>query len=181
MSSELPSAIARFLLRELDSLRREIEAYPDEELIWSVPPGAPNSAGTLTLHLSGNLQHFVGTILGGTDYVRDRDAEFATRGLSRQSLMDHVASAEGTIASVLPTLGESVLADPFPESMRGETLSTREALLHVTVHLAYHVGQIDYHRRLVTGDTRGVDVLSPDALKPLLPTQPSASPTGPPS
>ena len=165
MPSDLPAEIARFLLRELDSLRREIEAYPDEELIWSLPPGAPNSAGTLTLHVSGNLQHYVGTILGGTDYTRDRDAEFETRGLSRQSLLDHVASAERAIVSVLPTVPESILADPFPEPMRGETLTTREALLHVAVHLAYHVGQVDYHRRLLTGDTKGVDALSPVALK----------------
>ena len=134
-------------------------------MIWSLPPGAPNSAGTLTLHLSGNLQHYVGTVLGGTDYVRDRDAEFATRGLSRQNLIDHVALAERAVASVLLTLPESILSDPFPEPMRGETLSTREVLLHIAVHLAYHVGQINYHRRLLTGDAAGVDAISPVALK----------------
>ena len=165
MPSDLPAEIAQFLLRELDSLRREIEAYPGEEMLWSLPPGAPNSAGTLTLHLSGNLQHYVGTILGGTDYVRDRDAEFATRGVSRQNLIDHVALAERAVASVLPNVPESTLSDPFPEPMRGETLSIREALLHIAVHLAYHVGQIDYHRRLLTGDAAGVDALSPVALK----------------
>ena len=118
------------------------------------------------MHVCGNLQHYVGTILGGTGYVRDRDAEFATRDLSRQSLTDHVASAERAIASTLPTLAESKLADPFPEPIRGETLSTREVLLQVAVHLAYHLGQVDYHRRLLTGDNTGVDALSPVGLKP---------------
>ena len=140
MPSNLPAEIGRSLLRELDTLRREVEAYPDDESVWGLPPGAPNSAGTLTLHLAGNLQHYVGALLDGTGYVRDRDAEFATRGLTRQTLIDHVASAERAIASVLPTLPESRLTDPFPEAMRGETLSTREALLHVATHLAYHIG-----------------------------------------
>lgn len=76
-----------------------------------------------------------------------------------------MASAEEVIASVLPTVDESKLAGPFPEAMRGETLSTREALLHLAVHLAYHIGQVDYHRRLVTGDTSGVDAISPVALE----------------
>ena len=73
MPSNLPAEIARSLLRELDTLRREVEAYPDDESVWGLPPGAPNSAGTLTLHLAGNLQHYVGALLGGTGYVRDRD------------------------------------------------------------------------------------------------------------
>ncbi len=165
MSSPLSADIARFLLRELDALRRELAAYPDEELIWSVPPGAPNSAGTLALHMAGNLQHYIGALLGDSDYVRDRDAEFATRDLSRQTLLDQVAAAEDTIAAVLPALAESRLEEPFPEAMRGETLSTREALLQLALHLAYHLGQVDYHRRLLTGDGASIDALSPVALR----------------
>jgi hypothetical protein len=86
------------------------------------------------------------------------------RDLSRKSLIDHVASAERAVATVLPTLGEPTLADPFPEPMRGETLSTRQALLQTVVHLAYHLGQVDYHRRLLTGDVTSVDALSPAAI-----------------
>jgi uncharacterized damage-inducible protein DinB len=165
MSLEFPAEISRFYLRELDSLRREIEAYPDDESIWRLPPGAPNSAGTLTLHVCGNLQHYLGALLGGTGYVRDRDAEFATRDLSRGSLIDHVSATERAISSSVPTIGRLVLADPFPEPIRGETLSTREALLHLATHLAYHIGQVDYHRRLVSRDPKGIDAISPIELK----------------
>ena len=164
MSYALPAEIARFLVRDLASLRRELEAYPEEALIWSLPPGAPNSAGTLALHAAGNLQHFVGTLLGGTDYVRDREAEFETRGLSRNGLLDKLAAAEATIASVLPALDASALDRPFPEPMRGETLPTGRVLIHLSIHLAYHLGQVDYHRRLLTGDVRGIDAISPVAF-----------------
>ena len=164
MSSDLSSELTRFFLRELACLRRELEAYPDEDLIWHVPSGAPNSSGTLALHLSGNIQHYIGAILGGNDYARDRDAEFTTRGLSRADLLDHVAAAERTVSAILPQIHDSSLTEPFSEPMRGVTLSKREAFLHVAMHLAYHIGQVDYHRRLVTGDSSGVDAVSPALL-----------------
>lgn len=162
--SDLTAEIALFLLRELDSLRRELEAYSDERLIWHVPRGAPNSAGTLALHLAGNIQHYIGALLGDTGYSRDRDAEFATRDLPRADLLEHVTAARRTVASVLPEVADSSLGEPFPEPMRGVTLTRRQALLHVAAHLAYHVGQIDYHRRLVTEDASGIDAVSPALL-----------------
>src|ERR1041384_649946 len=83
MSSNLAPMIEHFLLRELRSLRLELEAYHDESLIWAQPAGLPNSTGTLALHLAGNLRHYVGAVLGGNGYIRDRDLEFSARGLSR--------------------------------------------------------------------------------------------------
>jgi uncharacterized damage-inducible protein DinB len=164
MPHQLCTDLARLLERELASLRRELEAYPDEELIWRVPAGAPNSAGTLALHLAGNIQHFVGAILGATGYVRDRDAEFATRDLPRDSLLDHIAAAEEVVRAVLPTVADASLREPYPQAMRGVTLSQQQMLLHVAAHLAYHVGHVDYHRRLVTGDATGIDAVSPVRL-----------------
>ena len=164
MPSAQSTEIARFLVRDLKSLRRELEAYSEEELIWSLPAGAPNSAGTLALHAAGNLQHYVGALLGGTDYVRDREAEFARRDVPRQELLNELAFAQETVVSVLPALDDSVLEAPFPEQMRGETIATSRALLQLSIHLAYHLGQIDYHRRLLSGDDRGVDAISPVAL-----------------
>lgn len=156
--------IEHFLRRELRSVRLELEAYPQESLIWSLPPGLPNSGGTLALHLAGNLRHYVGAVLGGDGYVRDRDAEFATRDVSRPDLLEHIVAAEQAIRSVLPELAESTLDEPFPEQMRGVTVSTRQALLQLAVHLAYHLGQVDFHRRLLTGDAKGVDAMSAVAL-----------------
>jgi hypothetical protein len=153
-----------FFLRELRTLRLELEAFPDERLIWALPPGLPNSSGTLALHLAGNLQHYIGAVLGQTGYVRDRDYEFAARDLPREALLAQIARAEAAIRATLPGLSEDQLSQEYPEALRGHFLQTREFLLQLAVHLAYHLGQISYHRRLVTGNAQGVGALSPVEL-----------------
>jgi len=160
MAMNLPGSISHFLRRELRSLRLELEAYPDEKLIWALPPGLPNAAGTLALHLAGNLRHYVGALLGGTGYVRNRDQEFAARDVPRAVLLEQIAEAEAAIASTLPRLSEEQMLLPFPEPIRDRHLQTGELLLQLAVHLAYHLGQVSYHRRVVTGDVRGVGALS---------------------
>jgi hypothetical protein len=77
--TSLVGAIGTMMLRELVTLRKQIEAYPSDESLWKVVPGISNSGGTLALHLAGNLQHFIGAVLGSTGYIRDRDAEFSVR------------------------------------------------------------------------------------------------------
>ena len=52
------------LLRDLEAVKRELVAYRDEKDIWAMPPGVPNSAGTLALHMAGNLHHFLGAVMG---------------------------------------------------------------------------------------------------------------------
>ena len=160
MATHLPVLIGRFLLRELCSLRLELEAYPDEQLIWALPPGLPNSAGTLALHLAGNLRHYVGAILGGNGYVRNRDEEFAARDIPRKVLLEQISEAEAAVESTLPHLSEAQMSHPFPEPIREHYLQTDEFLVQLAVHLAYHLGQVSYHRRLVTGNAQGVGALS---------------------
>jgi hypothetical protein len=159
-ATHLPRLIHDFLHRELHSLRRELEAYPDERLLWTLPPGLPNSAGTLALHLAGNLRHYVGALLGGTGYIRNRDEEFAARDLPRAALLEQISEAEAAIESTLPHLSEAQMSQPFPEPIREHHLQTGELLVQLAVHLAYHLGQISYHRRLVTGEAQGVGALS---------------------
>jgi hypothetical protein len=160
VTEPLPRQIHHFLRRELRSLRLELEAYPDERLLWTLPPGLPNSAGTLALHLAGNLRHYVGALLGGTGYVRNRDEEFAARDLPRAALLEQISEAEAAIESTLLRLSEAQMAQPFPEPIREHHLQTGELLIQLAVHLAYHLGQISYHRRLVTGNAEGVGALS---------------------
>lgn len=160
MTTKLPQLIHLFLRRELHSLRRELEAYPDERLLWALPPGLPNSAGTLALHLAGNLRHYVGTLLGGTGYIRNRDEEFAARDLPRVALLEQIAEAEAALESTLPHLSEAQMSEPFPEPIRERHLQTGELLVQLAVHLAYHLGQVSYHRRVVTGNAQGVGALS---------------------
>jgi hypothetical protein len=165
MAYSLAAKIEKFLLRELGALRREVESYPDELLLWALPPGLPNSAGTLALHIAGNLRHYIGARLGGSGYVRDREEEFAARDVPRAALLDRLAAAEEAIRTTLHGLSEERLAEPYPEAIRGHPLETGDFLVHLAVHLGYHLGQVSYHRRLVTGDVRGVGALDPGEIR----------------
>jgi uncharacterized damage-inducible protein DinB len=151
------------LLRDLAAFRREIEAYPDEESPWALPPGFPNSAGTLALHVAGNLQHFIGAILGGTGYVRDRAAEFSARGVPRVDLLRELRAAEDAVRG---TLDGRALPEqyPGPAGGGGMTIRTDEWLVHLAVHLTYHLGQVDFHRRSVTGSATGVGAVATTEL-----------------
>lgn len=153
---------ALVIARDLASLRAEVLSYPDDEAPWALPPGAPNSGGTLVLHLCGNLRHFVGAGLGGSGYVRDREAEFSTRGTARAELaaLVHITAAE--VALALEALSERRLDDPM--TIGTSTLPVRRGLLHLAAHLGYHLGQLDYHRRLVTGDAHGIGAMGLTAI-----------------
>jgi uncharacterized damage-inducible protein DinB len=151
--------VRRVLVRELGTIAAELEAYPDDASVWACPPGLPNAAGTLALHLVGNLRYFVGARLGGTGYVRDRAAEFATRGVSRADLRAQVDAAVQEVGDALARLTPAHLDERFPEPIGGVHLSTGRFLQHLVAHTGYHLGQLDYHRRVVTGDARGVGAL----------------------
>jgi uncharacterized damage-inducible protein DinB len=148
------------MTRELRAVRREIEAYPDEASVWRVVPGIPNTGGTLALHLAGNVQHFFGSVLGRDGYVRDRDAEFARRNVPRSELLAGIDAAIASLDRTLASMDDSRLIQAYPEQIAKRTVGTGAFLLHLANHLAYHLGQIDYHRRAVTGDARGIDAVS---------------------
>jgi len=164
MSSILDD-IRILLVRELRSMAREIDLFPDEEAIWVTPPGIVNSAGSLVLHGSGNLQHYVGAVLGKTGYVRDRDAEFNDRSASREELLQIVAETVRVMDTVIPALSPDLLDQPFEQPVGGVTLNTRRFLMHLCSHLAFHVGQIGYLRRIITGDATSSGAVS---VKPLV-------------
>ncbi len=157
-------ALAAVICRELETLERELVAYHSDAEVWALPAGLPNSAGTLALHASGNLLHFVGTVLGGTGYLRDRDAEFGERGVPRSELVAGLRKAALVVSEVLGDLDQSVFAQPYPLPVLNRRQNTGEFMLHLATHLAYHAGQVDYHRRIVTGDAVGVGAVSPAAL-----------------
>jgi hypothetical protein len=149
-------ALRRILLRDLAALQREIAAYEREPDLWACPPGVANPAGTLVLHLAGNLRHFVGAQLAGTGYVRDRNAEFQDRNVPRAALLARVTDAAVEVDRTLRNLPETRLAEPYPLEVGGVRLLTGTLLLHLATHLAYHLGQLDYHRRMVTGTSQGI-------------------------
>lgn len=139
--------------RDLRALARELQAYPDDAAVWRTFPGVANSAGTLALHLAGNIQHYIGGKLGGTGYQRDRPAEFARRDVPRGELLKEIERAIVAAETTLPRLGAEELAADYPETVGGRTIRTDEFLLHLATHLAWHLGQMDYHRRVVTGES----------------------------
>lgn len=154
-------AISAVICRELRTLQRELNAYPTEAQIWEVPKGLPNSAGTLTLHIAGNLRHFVGAVLGGSTYVRDRDAEFSRRNVSRAELIADLEGAERAVRDTLPSMEAGQFAEQFPLLVANRRVNTGEFMTHLVAHLAYHAGQLNFHRRIVTGDASGVGAVSP--------------------
>ncbi len=160
-----PEIIRSILLRDLRALAREVDAYPGDDVLWRVAPGISNSGGTLVLHLLGNLQHFVGAVFGRTGYVRDREAEFATRDLSRAELRRRIeAAAEAVDATLARVTPEQWEAD-YPAPIAGRTIGTADFLVHLVAHLAYHLGQIDYHRRMLVPGAAGVDAVSVSELR----------------
>jgi len=135
--------------RDLGKLREEIEAYTEEADLWKIDGEILNSAGNLCLHLNGNLQHFFGAVLGGTDYVRNRDAEFAEKGISRERLLADIDQTRSVINSTLAKLTDDDLENTYPIEVFGKPMTTAYFITHLATHLTWHLGQIDYHRRLI--------------------------------
>jgi DinB superfamily len=158
------SHLRTLFLRDLDGLRAQIGLYPDDASLWQPVPGCPNAGGNLVLHLAGNLRHFVGAKLGATGYVRDRDAEFSTRGLSRRELLALVAETRSEVAATIAALDPAALDTPC-ELPGNRVTVTGLWLMHLSGHLAYHLGQIDYHRRTVTANPASAGMLP---LQPLV-------------
>jgi hypothetical protein len=156
--------LLQVMVRDLRGLAKQIEAYEDESDIWKLAPGIDNSAGTLALHLAGNLQHYIGARLGGSDYVRDREAEFGDRDVPRSVLLEQIAAAESALETGLAGLDDGDLSAEYPEKLGGVNLTTGVFLVHLAAHLGYHLGQLDYHRRRVTGNGAVAGMLSPKLI-----------------
>lgn len=135
--------------RDLANLKAEIEKYENESDLWRIESGIANSAGNLCLHLAGNLQHFFGAVLGDTGYVRDRDAEFAGKDVPRAELLNQIDSALASVRTTLEKLTDEDLAKTYPIEVFGRPMTTEYFIVHLATHLSYHLGQINYHRRLV--------------------------------
>lgn len=160
-----PEALRRLLVRDLEVVGRQVAAYPDDALLWVELPGRPNTGGTLAVHVAGNLEHYVGAVLGNTGYTRDRDRELSVRGLTRVEVLAEVDRAAATVSAVLGRLPAEALDSPYPKLLRERRLRTGDFLLHTAMHLAYHLGQLDFHRRQVVPDARALPSPSYDVLE----------------
>jgi uncharacterized damage-inducible protein DinB len=145
----LPSLIQLFD-RDLAKLEEEIKLYPTEESLWEIAGDIKNSGGNLCLHLCGNLRHFIGNILGNTGYQRNRDYEFAAKNVARNILISEVDKTKNDVHETLLTLNTQDLKKNYPVEVFGSPMTTTFFLLHLHSHLTYHLGQVNYHRRLLT-------------------------------
>jgi len=145
----MKNVITEILDRDLKKLSDELMGYADETLIWKIADGIANSAGNLTLHMCGNLRHFIGATLGKDGYVRNREAEFSDKNVSRNKLLAEIELTRAAVKKALTAMNDGALKDDYPLNVLGEVKSNEFFLTHLVAHFNYHLGQVNYHRRLV--------------------------------
>lgn len=155
------------ILRDIDSTIREVEAYADDASLWRAVPGLSNSGGILARHLAGNLHHFLGVRVGAAPYTRNRAEEFTPRAdppMSRAAVVSELRAARVAVETALVALDDDRLGSDFPEPVAGHRIRTSRFLVHLAAHLGYHLGQIDYHRRMQPGSQGAAGTLPIDGL-----------------
>ncbi len=135
--------------RDLKKLKQEITAYRDESKLWATVPGINNSAGNLCLHITGNLQHFIGAVMGETGYERDRSKEFNRKDVPMSTLLGDIGKTASIIKTTLQPISDEDMEKRYPIDVLHDNMKTGFFLIHLAAHLNYHLGQINYHRRLV--------------------------------
>jgi len=145
----LAETLKKLFNRDLSKLKSEIEAYQKEENLWLIDHGIANPAGNLCLHLVGNLNTYIGAILGGTDYVRNRELEFTLKDIPKQELINMIEATIGVVSKTLDQVSKEQMDNEYPILVFEEKTSTEFFLVHLATHLTYHLGQINYHRRLL--------------------------------
>lgn len=159
--NDFATNLTTLLVRELQAFARELDLFPDDASVWKTAPGITNSAGNLALHVAGNLQHFVGAVLGGTGYVRNRELEFSRSSGTRSELKAEIDAAIAAVSKTLPGLSADVLAKVYPASpVPGKEIITALFLQHLCSHASFHLGQAGYLRRVVTGEAKSAGPVS---------------------
>ena len=135
--------------RDLEKLKAEISSYNKEENLWLTTNEVTNSAGNLTLHLIGNLNAFIGAEIGKSGYVRYRDLEFSNKNTPQSELLQRVDDTIVVVEKAIDSITDEQFEEDYPIDVFGDKMTTGYFLIHLTTHLAYHLGQINYHRRLL--------------------------------
>ena len=135
--------------RDLLKLKEELSLYNREENLWRVEQNISNSAGNLCLHLLGNLNTYIGAVLGDTKYVRSRPEEFSIKNVPRVTLLNDIDRTIEMIDAVLPSITAAQLSSEYPQQVFDYNMTTEYFLIHLAGHLNYHLGQVNYHRRLL--------------------------------
>lgn len=142
-------SINEIFQRDLKKLKGEMSRYTSEDKMWNVDKEITNSAGNLCYHLIGNLNHFIGAVLGNTGYVRQRDLEFSSKDIPLVQLLKDIDEVSGIIETTLSNIDVSELEEEYPIQVFKAKMTKGYFLVHLASHLNYHLGQINYHRRLL--------------------------------
>lgn len=145
----LLDTVIKLFKRDLNKLKTEIESYSREEALWLVDKEISNCAGNLCLHIIGNLNAYIGANLGNTGYIRQRDLEFSLKDVPSTELLGQIDAVMIIVEETLNTLTVDDLKKEYTQRVFEEKTTTGYFLVHLTSHLAYHLGQINYHRRLL--------------------------------
>lgn len=128
----------------------------DDQINWRHPT-LSNTIGILLRHIAGSERHWIAEVVGGRPIERVRDAEFEHEDLEKGPLLDGLHDALGLVKDVL----EQTTTADIRQTIQGEwrrrphTYTKGWALLHSVQHTAYHLGQIQLFRKMVTeGTTR---------------------------
>jgi uncharacterized damage-inducible protein DinB len=135
--------------RDLENLRKEIDSYHDESKIWLVEKDITNSAGNLCLHLIGNLNAFIGAEIGKTNYVRNRELEFSAMDIPKSEILQKIDDTIIAVENALDSMSDEQFDEDYPIIVFTDKMKTGYFLVHLSTHLAYHLGQINYHRRFL--------------------------------
>jgi uncharacterized damage-inducible protein DinB len=135
--------------RDLKKLKDEISLFQDEKNLWKISGTIKNTAGNLCLHLCGNLKTFIGANLGNSGYVRNREKEFSSTNIPKDELVKNIDETIEAVNSALTSLDEKELDIIYPQDFLKKNVSTAFFLVHLIGHLNYHLGQINYLRRLI--------------------------------
>jgi uncharacterized damage-inducible protein DinB len=141
--------LKQLFLRDLSRLKTEITTYQKEENIWITDGTIANSAGNLCLHLVGNLNTYIGAELGNSGYIRNRDQEFSLKHVPRKKLLTMLDETMQVVSTTLDALPVEKLSEEYPILIFEHKTTTAFLLVHLATHLAYHLGQVNYHRRLL--------------------------------
>ncbi|EPR71930.1 hypothetical protein ADIWIN_3128 [Winogradskyella psychrotolerans RS-3] len=145
----LTDTLLKLFKRDLNKLIEEIELYKTDSHIWKIEGSVTNSAGSLCLHLIGNINHFIGSVLGNTGYVRQRDLEFSLKDVPKSELIKQIEDTLLAVERTLKIVTPEDLQKEYQLQVFKEPMTTEYFLVHLSTHLAYHLGQINFHRRLL--------------------------------
>ena len=145
----LKESFIKIFERDIEKLKSEITQFDKEEDLWFTAGDVKNSAGNLALHLCGNLKHFIGHVLGGSNYIREREKEFSLRNVPKEELLKNIDEAKTVVLSTLSNLDEAKYDEIYDMKMSLGEVQIGFFVFHLATHLSYHLGQINYIRRLM--------------------------------